>query len=147
MEQVFSISSLLVMPFWALMIFAPRWSWTKRIIGSPFISLPAALLYAVLVVPNALSLLPALANPNLAGIQTLLGSPQGATVAWIHFLAFDLFVGRWAYLDSQERGINVFLMAPVLFLVLMFGPLGFAVYLGVRSSAGSRSSEARALQS
>jgi Domain of unknown function (DUF4281) len=147
MEQVFSISSLLVMPFWALMIFAPRWTWTKRIIGSPFISLPAALLYAVLVVPNALSLLPALANPNLAGIQTLLGSPQGATVAWVHFLTFDLFVGRWAYLDSQDRGINPFLMAPVLFLVLMFGPLGFAVYLGVRSIAGSRSNEARAIQS
>jgi hypothetical protein len=145
-DSLFSLSSLLVMPFWALMIFAPRWSWTKRIIGSPFISLPAALLYAVLVVPNALSLLPALANPNLAGIQTLLGSPQGATIGWVHFLAFDVFVGRWAYLDSQERGINPFLMAPVLFLVLMFGPLGFAVYLGVRAIAGSRPSEARALQ-
>jgi hypothetical protein len=147
MEQIFSISSLLVMPFWALMIFAPRWTWTKRIIGSAFISLPAALLYAILVVPNALSLLPALANPNLAGIQTLLGSPQGATVSWIHFLAFDLFVGRWAYLDSQGKNLNPFLMAPVLFLVLMFGPLGFAVYLGVRAVAGSRSSEARAIQS
>jgi Domain of unknown function (DUF4281) len=147
MEQIFSISSLLVMPFWALMIFAPRWTWTKRIIGSAFISLPAALLYAILVVPNALSLLPALANPNLAGIQTLLGSPQGATVSWIHFLAFDLFVGRWAYLDSQGKNLNPFLMAVVLLVVLMFGPLGFAVYLGVRSIAGSRSSEAQVLQS
>ncbi len=147
MEQVFSISSLLVMPFWALMILAPRWSWTKRIIGSPFISLPAALLYAVLVVPNALSLLPSLANPNLAGIQTLLGSPQGATIGWIHFLAFDLFVGRWAYLESLERGINAFVMAFVLALILMFGPLGFAVYLGVRSVIGSRAGEARAIQS
>ncbi len=146
MEQVFSISSLLVMPFWALMIFAPRWSWAKRIIGSPFISLPAALLYAILVVPNALSLLPALANPNLAGIQALLGSPQGATIGWIHFLAFDLFVGRWAYLDSLEKNLNPFLMAVVLLMVLMFGPLGFAVYLGVRSIAGSRSSEAGVLQ-
>jgi Domain of unknown function (DUF4281) len=147
MEQVFSISSLLVVPFWALMIFAPRWTWMRRIIGSPLISLPAALLYAVLVVPNMLSLLPALANPRLEGIAALLGSPQGATIAWVHFLAFDLFVGRWAYLDSLERGINVFVMAFVLALILMFGPLGFAVYLGVRALAGSRSSEARAFQS
>jgi Domain of unknown function (DUF4281) len=146
MEQVFSASSLLVMPFWALMIFAPRWSWTKRIIGSPYISLPAALLYAILVVPNALSLLPALASPNLAGIQALLGSPQGATIGWIHFLAFDLFVGRWAYLGSLEKNLNPFLMAVVLLVVLMFGPLGFAVYLGVRAVMGSRSNEARVLQ-
>ena len=138
MDTLFSLSSLLVMPFWALMIFAPRWSWTRRIIGSPLISLPAAVLYAVLVLPNVVSLLPALANPNLAGITALLGSPQGATIAWVHFLAFDSFVGRWAYLDAQERGINVFLMAFVLALILMFGPLGFAVYLGVRAALGSR---------
>ena len=146
MEQMFSISSLLVMPFWALMILAPRWSWTKRIIGSPLISLPAALLYAILVLPNALSLLPALANPNLESIAALLGSPEGATIAWVHFLAFDLFVGRWAYLDSLERRINPFVMAFVLALILMFGPLGFAVYLGARTIAGSTANNARAFQ-
>ena len=144
MNIVFQASNLLVMPFWLLMIFAPRWVWTRRIIGSPLVSLPAALLYAVLVLPNVLSLLPALANPSLTGIAALLGTPQGATIAWVHFLAFDLFVGRWAYLDSLKNGINVFVMAVMLFLILMFGPLGFAVYLGVRVLAGSRSNLAEA---
>lgn len=138
MQTVFSLSSLLVMPFWALMILAPRWTWTRRIMTSPLVILPAALLYAVLVAPNVLSVLPALANPNLAGITALLGSQSGATIAWVHFLAFDLFVGRWVYLDSLERAISPFLMAVVLLVVLMFGPLGFAVYLGVRAVAGTR---------
>ena len=138
MEQVLSASSLLVMPFWALMIFAPRWTWTRRIIGSTLVILPAALLYAVLVLPNVPSVLPALANPNLAGMMALLGSQSGATIAWVHFLAFDLFVGRWAYLDSLESGINPFVMAVVLLVVLMFGPLGFAVYTLVRAVAGTR---------
>jgi hypothetical protein len=30
---------------------------------------------------------------------------------FLHFLAFDLFVGRWVYLDSRERGISALLMA------------------------------------
>ena len=135
MDTIFSVSSLTSIPFWLLMILAPRHSWTRKIIGSPFVILPAAILYIVLVFPNIASSFPTLANPKLETIQTLLGSSAGATVSWVHFLAFDLFVGRWAYLDSLERKIHPLMMAPILFLILMFGPLGFALYLGARSLA------------
>jgi hypothetical protein len=131
-EQLFQMSNLLVMPFWFLMILLPFWSWTKRIIGSPWIAAPAALLYASLVLPQAGGLLGALANPQLAQIAALLGTPAGATIGWVHFLAFDLFVGRWVYLDSQERKLTAWLVSPILFVVLMFGPLGLLLYLLVR---------------
>lgn len=65
--------------------------------------------------------------------MTLLGSSTGATIAWIHFLAFDLLVGRWIYLDAEERQISTWLMLPALFLTLMLGPTGFLLYLAVRS--------------
>ena len=136
MNTIFSLSSLTAIPFWLLMILAPRWTWTRRIIGSPFVILPAAILYTVLVFPNIISSFPTLANPTLETIQALLGSSAGATITWVHFLAFDLFVGRWAYLDSLERNIHPLVMAPILFLVLMFGPLGYVLYLGARSFAG-----------
>ena len=133
MNQVFSLSSLLVMPFWFLMIFLPRWKYTKIIIGSPFIIVPAALLYALLIIPNIGSTFMSLLNPNLEGISKLLGSSSGATVAWIHFLAFDLFVGRYAYLESQKRNFNPILMGFVLFSILMYGPLGALIFLGVNA--------------
>ena len=132
METIFQLSSLPVLPVWLLMIFAPRWTWTKRILESPLVILPPALLYTLLIVPSIPTALPLLANPSLPGIIGLLGSPAGATIGWIHFLAFDLFVGRWAYLDSLEHKIHPLLMAPILFLILMFGPLGFVLYLGAR---------------
>jgi hypothetical protein len=72
-------------------------------------------------------------SPSLAGIAALLGTPAGATIAWVHFLAFDLLVGRWAYLDSRERGVSAWLMGPVLFFTLMLGPVGFLLYLAVRA--------------
>ena len=106
METIFQLSNLLVMPFWLLMIFLPHWGWTRRIMASPWVVAPAALLYALLVMPSLVSLLPQLANPQLGAIAALLGTPQGATIAWAHFLAFDLFVGRWAYLDSRQRGTS-----------------------------------------
>ena len=136
MDTIFSLSSLTSIPLWLLMMLAPRWIWTRKIIGSPFMILPAAILYIVLVLPNIASSFPTLANPKLETIQTLLGSSAGATITWVHFLAFDLFVGRWAYLDSLEHNIHPLVMAPILFLILMFGPLGFALYLGTRSFAG-----------
>lgn len=135
LTTVFSMSSLLVMPFWFLMIVLPRWRWTQRIIASPLIALPAALLYAALVLPQFGSIFAAVINPDLPSIATLLSTPAGATIAWVHFLAFDLFVGRWAYLDSRERSINALLMAPILFFILMLGPIGLAAYLAARTLA------------
>jgi hypothetical protein len=102
------------------------------------VSAAPALLYAALVLPRLGTVWPAVARPALTGIATLLGSPEGATIAWIHFLAFDLFIGRWIYLDSQERRLSAMLTAPVLFLTLMLGPLGFLTYLVIRAVASSR---------
>lgn len=138
LDTLFSLSNLLVTPFWALMILLPTWRWTKRIIGSPFIAVPIALIYAVLVIPNALDLLITLSNPTLPVVRDLLGTPEGATIAWAHFLAFDLLVGRWAYLDSRERNINPFLMAPVLLFTFMLGPVGFLLYLALRPLSSSK---------
>jgi hypothetical protein len=55
-------------------------------------------------------------------------------VAWAHLLAFDLFVGRWAYLDSRQHDISAWIASPLLFFILMAGPLGFLVYLGGRTA-------------
>jgi len=115
------------------MIFLPTWKWTRHIMTSPRVVAPAALLYVGLVSPDLANVFASVSSPELASIADLLGTPAGATIAWVHFLAFDLFVGRWAYLDSRERGVDVFVMAPVLLLTLMLGPLGFLLYLGLRA--------------
>src|SRR5215472_3029365 len=133
MNAIFRLSNFLVLPFWTLMIVIPRWRWTERIMKSLLVSIGPALVYGTLVLPQLSVIWPAVARPTLGGVAQLLGSPSGATIAWVHFLAFDLFVGRWIYLDSQERRISSWLMAPVLFLTLMLGPAGFLFYLAVRS--------------
>jgi hypothetical protein len=136
MERIFALSSLLVMPFWISMILLPRWRWTQRVMRSPLVAAPPALLYAVLVLPRLAEIFPVVINPELGRIAALLGTPAAATIAWAHFLAFDLFVGRWIYLEGRERGVNGLLLAPILFLTLMLGPLGFLLYLAARAFHG-----------
>lgn len=133
-ETLFPLSSLLVMPFWLLLIFLPRWRVTERLMAGPWTAVPAALLYAVLVLPRLGEVFTAVSNPTLTGITALLGEPVGATIAWVHFLAFDLFVARWVYLDGRSRHISSWFISPILFVVLMLGPVGFLLYLAVRTA-------------
>lgn len=132
-ETIFSLSNLLVMPFWLLLIFLPRWRITEKVMAGPWVAVPAALLYVALVLPRFGDLFTAVLNPTLPAIAAFLGDPIGATIAWAHFLAFDLFVGRWVYLDGRSRNISAWLLSPILFMVLMLGPLGFLLYLLLRT--------------
>jgi hypothetical protein len=114
------------------MIALPGWRVTQRVIASPWIAAPAAALYLALVVPGLAGVLAAVSSPSLEAIAPMLGTTEGATVAWVHFLAFDLFVGRWVYLDARQRGVSAWVTSPLLFATLMVGPAGLLAYLVVR---------------
>ncbi len=133
METIFNLSNLFILPFWLLMIFLPHWRLTRRIMVSLWPVALLALVYAGLLLSQLGGVAGNLLDPTLAGIASLLGTPSGAAVGWVHFLAFDLFVGRWAYLDSRERGLSAWLASLALFFILMAGPLGLLIYLLVRS--------------
>ena len=126
---LFSSSSWPVMPFWFLMLLWPRSSLTARVIGSPWIVAGPIALYAALALPRLAGLLPLVAHPQLATIAGLLGTPAGATLAWAHFLALDLFAGRSIFLDARARGLGRWATTPALVLTLLFAPLGLGVYL------------------
>ncbi len=136
METLFMLSNWIVLPFWALMIFLPRWRMTERLMRAPLACAAPAAIYAALVIPRIADIWGPVSSPELSGVAALLGSPVGATIAWMHFLAFDLFVGRWIYLDSRERGVSALVAGPALILTLMFGPIGFLLYLTARHTKG-----------
>ena len=129
MKILFQATFILTGPFWLLMIVAPHWRWTRRIMQSPLVIAPIAIVYVMLILPLTSQLLSASLSPTLDTIAAFLGTDHGATAAWAHLLAFDLFVGRWAYLDSRERNLSAWIVSPVLCFVLMVGPLGFLLYL------------------
>jgi hypothetical protein len=129
----FVLVNLYILPFWALMIFAPHWVWTQRICGSLWMLLPLAITYAVLLIVVFVQLSSSMPDINTAaGVVQMLNTPFAATVGWTHYLVFDLFVGRWAYLDSHERHISAWWVSPTLVFINLVGPLGFLLYLGVR---------------
>jgi hypothetical protein len=137
-QLLFTLTFPLAAPFWALMILAPGWSVTRRVIGSPLIVVPPMLVYAALVLPQFATVFAAVASPELPGVAALLSTPVGAAAGWAHFIAFDLFVGRWIYLDSRERGIHPLIAAPVLVLTILLAPLGLLAHLLLRAALPDR---------
>ncbi len=135
MDNLYNLINLFVLPFWLLMILAPRWAVTRRLMASfwPIVVLP--LVYAILLVTvTANAAAPAVDFSSLGAIAALLGTPEGALVAWAHFLAFDLFVGRWAYLDSRDRSLNPWMTSIALFFTFLAGPIGLLLYLSLRAT-------------
>ena len=70
---------------------------------------------------------------SLAGVISLFKSPRVVLAGWIHYLAFDLLVGRWETIDAQHRGIPHLAVVPCLFLTFMFGPAGWLAYVTLRA--------------
>lgn len=60
-----------------------------------------------------------------ASMMTLMRSPGFVSEEWSHVLVWDLFVGRWIWLDGQRRGI--FTSHSVLFCNLI-GPPGLLIH-------------------
>ena len=80
---------------------------------------------------------------SLAQVKSLFTQDRVILAGWVHYLAFDLFIGCWEVMDARERGINHLLVVPCLFLTFMFGPLGLLLYF-VLCAAVSRKSRAMA---
>ena len=125
--QLFDIANLFVLPFWALMIFLPRWEITKKIMGSfiPFVVLASLYIYLFsgTITPESAQ---ALSNPQLADIARFFATERIAATGWVHFLAFDLFVGRWIYWEGQKTGVWTI---HSLILCLFAGPVGLLSHI------------------
>jgi hypothetical protein len=69
---------------------------------------------------------------SIEQVRALFSVDAALAAGWLHYLAFDLFVGSWIVEDGLARGINRFALIPCLALTFLFGPAGFLLYLGLR---------------
>lgn len=69
---------------------------------------------------------------SLEAVQRLFAVPELLTAGWLHFLAFDLFVGAWIAERASELGVPHLLVLPMLALTFMFGPAGLLAFAFLR---------------
>ncbi len=132
-DLILSLCSNVVLPGWLLLVFLPKWKWTLGLICSGIIPFILGLVYVGLFLSQLGSMPEGGGFGSLEGIGILFSNPYVLAAGWIHYLAFDLFVGAWEVNDSQQRGVSHWLVIPCLIFTFMLGPTGLALYLVIRT--------------
>ena len=133
--SIFRIVNLLPLPIWLVWMAAPssrlartiaRSIWPWAVLGGLYLAFMATAMWtADRIDPNA--------NASLAGVMAPFDSRWMTLAGWTHYLCFDLFVARWIMNDAPDAG---YWLTPILFLTLMFGPVGLLCYLAARGPLG-----------
>jgi hypothetical protein len=126
-------------PGWLLLVLLPRWRYTAGFVASCLLPALLAAGYLALFLAYFRSHEVGFsAFSTLAGVRSLFRSDALLLAGWIHYLAFDLFVGSWEVRDARRLGIQHLLVVPCLLLTFMLGPVGLLLYFLLRLVARGR---------
>ena len=137
-NQLFSILNGVALVTWILLIVLPRQRWVAGVLAPTVVPALFATVYIAIVATKWWG--SAGGFSSLADVATLFGQPWLLLAGWVHYLAFDLFVGSWELRDARERGIPHLAVVPCLALTFMFGPAGWLAYTGLRAAFARRRS-------
>ncbi len=130
LEALFSLASGAVLPGWLLLVFAPRWKWTTRLVAGVLLPTLLGLLYLYLIATRWAGSEGGFSS--LQEVKRLFGDPALLLAGWVHYVAFDLFVGTWEVRDAQKLGLHHLIVVPCLVLTFLFGPIGLLLYFVLR---------------
>jgi len=136
-HSAFAYATFGPQPFWLLLILLPKAEITKKIMGKMDVVIFFALLHFFIVSSSIVQ--PGATAPLLefndvfdpskdsqaAFMNMVTNYPNFVSEEWSHVLTWDLFVGRWIWLDGLKRG--VFTSHSVLFSNLI-GPPGLLLH-------------------
>ena len=131
-EQIFSLAGALSMLGWAGLVLAPRWTITRDWLAPVVVPLLIGVVYVTLMLTYIDRAPEGGGFDSLAGVAALFSVEELLLAGWIHYLAFDLFVGAWEVKDAQEQGIHHLVVIPCLVLTLRAGPGGLLLYWVIR---------------
>jgi hypothetical protein len=127
LDDAFMLGSRLAILGWLALLLLPRWRGLSAILAGAVIPAMLSLGYFVLI---AVFWSEAKGDfSSLDGVAGLFASRPLLLAGWLHYLAFDLFLGNWILRRAQEAAIPHLLMAPVLLATFLFGPIGYLAYL------------------
>lgn len=132
-DTLFSMASTLVLPGWLLLVLVPRWRWTQPV-AAVCIPVVLSVAYLVLIATHIRASRGGFGSLHAVGV--LFENPHLLLAGWIHYLAFDLFIGAWETRDALRRHVPRGAVWPCLFLTFLFGPAGLLSYLVIRFSMG-----------
>ena len=135
-ENIYIFSNYGILPFWLLLITAPRSKITQILVNSIILPLILSAAY-VYVVYQAILLDEKIFETfklylSIDDLYTIFATESFLLIFWIHFLALSLFLGSWVSRDAVKYNIPKKIVVFPLVLIYFTGPVGFILYWTIR---------------
>ena len=135
-ESIYIFSNYGILPFWLLLIAAPRSKITQILVNSIILPLILSIAY-VYVVYQAILLDERIFEIfklylSIDNLYTIFATESFLLIFWIHFLALSLFLGSWVSRDAVKYNIPKKIVVFPLVLIYFTGPVGFILYWTIR---------------
>ena len=127
-ETIFNIYNTGILIFWELILFFPKNKLTQKIIAYPWVPLVIAFGYIYFLASSNDIL--SVDFSSLSGLTDMFrnSNPIGVAAGWLHYLAFDFWVGCWILNDSQKKDIKHFFIIFPMLCTFILGPIGVIIY-------------------
>ena len=136
LETIFSLCSGLAMVGWLGLVVLPKSPIARELLPSLIIPVLLGVTYTYLMF-SLRGEVPADGGfGTLEEVKALFGVDALLLAGWIHYLAFDLFIGAWIVRDSQSHDLRHWLVIPCLVFTLMTGPVGLLIYFLLKRASG-----------
>lgn len=131
-DRVFSLASGLALLGWVALAASPaqaRWAPLARRVAGRWLPAALAVVYVAMLATHWRG---EGGFGSLAEVRALFQVPGALVAGWVHYLAFDLFVGGWIATRAAELRLPHLLLLPVLLLTFLFGPAGWLAFTLIR---------------
>jgi len=125
---LFTLCNTGILFCWGLLLFVPGLKLSQSIRAYPWVPLALSFFYVYFL--GASGGLGEADFSTLEGITTLFqkATPASAAAGWVHYLAFDFWMGCWMVDQSRKIGLPHWAVIPSLLATFMLGPVGVLLY-------------------
>ena len=139
-QSAFSLAGLVAMGGWlglVLSLFLPAVRETVWRIAALVIPSILAIAYILLII-EGFAAAEGGGFGSIAEVRALFANDAALAAGWLHYLAFDLFVGTWIARRGLAEGVPALLLIPCFALTFLFGPAGLLLFLALRLALPAR---------
>jgi len=129
-DALFQLANPLALLGWLVLLAAPSAPRVAQAVSAAAIPLLLGLAYSGLILAFWWDARGGFGS--LAEVQTLFTHPHIALAGWVHYLAFDLFIGAWEVRTARAESIPHWMVIPCLILTFLFGPAGLLAFAVLR---------------
>ncbi len=141
-DSLFQLANTTALASWVVLLASPFASKLTDAISGYVIPLALSVVYTALILAFWSGAQGGF--DTLDNVMLLFTSREVALAGWVHYLAFDLFVGAWEARTARRESIPFLLVVPCLVLTFLFGPIGLLAFHGLRAARAARRAVAAA---